>query len=372
MMLLLAVLSTWFTLVCLEPVNFCRDAKDCQTCAESFTHVLGFREHCRWCVEANLCVGPLSCPIGKAVVQRDPFRCPVKYTPAKGKRYTDELGRSVYAFILALKAENVTACLTNVRPDISYVRTFTVDCDSSGNKCSGMLAVSQEAKSIYLVFKDTATKQQLTSELVNGLGAQLGAWEKFESEKSGVVSYFHTAFYKTFIDSNMKTHLVELVKKYPGYRIWMTGYSLGGSLASMTAVYLAKKEIVDKKLLRLLTFGEPRTGNVAFAKDVEENISFRFRVVKKNDFISSIPRSVDPATSLITATNFERQPLFYRYLVHYNNNMKKGDKFKICELSDDYGCRNTNLAFDMNDHNSYFNVDTDQFIEGRCPRGMLF
>ncbi|PIO75590.1 hypothetical protein TELCIR_02352, partial [Teladorsagia circumcincta] len=118
--------------------------------------------------------------------------------------------------------------------------------------------------------------------------------------------------------------------------------------------------------LRLLTFGEPRTGNVAFAREVEENVPFRYRVVKKNDFVTSIPRSVDPATSLITATAFERQPLFYRFLVHYNNNMKKGDKFKVCELSDDFGCRNTNLAFDLSDHQSYFHVDVDEFITEKC------
>ncbi|KAK6763549.1 hypothetical protein RB195_024029 [Necator americanus] len=59
-------------------VNFCREATDCRSCAESYTQVFGFREHCRWCVDANLCVGPLSCPFGKPVVQRDSFRCPAK------------------------------------------------------------------------------------------------------------------------------------------------------------------------------------------------------------------------------------------------------------------------------------------------------
>ncbi|KAK5964812.1 Triacylglycerol lipase, partial [Trichostrongylus colubriformis] len=326
-MLLLATFSFMVALSMSEPVNFCREAKDCQTCASSYTHVLGFREHCRWCVESKLCVGPLSCPLGKPVVQRDSFRCPAKASVAKGKRYTDELGRSLYAFILSLRDENVTACLLNVRPDVSHIRTFTVECDTSGNTCSSMVAVSEEAKSIYLVFRDTASRQQLITEMVNGLGAQLGAWEKFEGD-AGVVSYFHTAFYKTFVDSGMKDHALSLVKKYPGFRVWMTGYSLGGSLASMTAVYLAKKKLVDSDSLRLLTFGEPRTGNVAFAKEVEENVPFRYRVVKRNDFVTSIPRSVDPAASLITATAFERQPLFYRFLVHYNNSMKKGDKFK--------------------------------------------
>ncbi|KAE9413416.1 hypothetical protein Angca_000765, partial [Angiostrongylus cantonensis] len=86
----------------------------------------------------------------------------------------------------------------------------------------------------------------------------------------------------------------------------------------------------------------------------------------------SIPRSADPTTSLVTATNFERQPLFYRYLVHYDNNMAKGSNFKICALSDDFGCRNTMLAMDPVDHMSYFNIDHTNFSIQRCPRDVLF
>lgn len=38
--------------------------------------------------------------------------------------------------------------------------------------------------------------------------------------------------------------------------------------------------------IRLVTWGEPRTGNVAFAKEIEQLIQFRYRVVKKNDAVS--------------------------------------------------------------------------------------
>ncbi|KHJ98818.1 hypothetical protein OESDEN_01200 [Oesophagostomum dentatum] len=115
----------------------------------------------RWCVDTKICVGPLSCPLGKAVVQRDAFRCPTKYSAAKGKRYTDALGRSLYAIILAQKNSNVSTCLRNLRPDIGFVRTYSVECDTSGNTCSGMVAVSEEARAIYLAFRDTASKKQV-------------------------------------------------------------------------------------------------------------------------------------------------------------------------------------------------------------------
>lgn len=75
---------------------------------------------------------------------------------------------------------------------------------------------------------------------------------------------------------------------------------MGGSLASMTALYLVKSGLFDEKKargsvvcvkvqktqVRLVTFGEPRTGNVAYARSIESSLSFRFRVVHRNDFVS--------------------------------------------------------------------------------------
>lgn len=94
----------------------------------------------------------------------------------------------------------------------------------------------------------------------------------------------------------MKDDLVDLKKKYPNYRLWVetallhpynpvqiTGHSMGGSLASLTSLYLVKKGLYDPEKIRLVTFGEPRTGNVAYAKEMEKFVPFRYRIVKRND-----------------------------------------------------------------------------------------
>ncbi|KAK5983091.1 hypothetical protein GCK32_009802, partial [Trichostrongylus colubriformis] len=177
-----------------DKVSLCRQAKDCATCATSYTYTFGLREQCRWCVYVKQCLGPLSCPFGKAIVERDPSRCPKKYSTAKGRKYTDALGRSLFSILLAMGDED-TRCLMNVRPDISYVRRFSIVCDSSGNSCRGLLAVSNDAKAVYVAFIDGGKQKQLSAEVINGIGAQLGAWAKFEDADIGVVSYFHHAFY---------------------------------------------------------------------------------------------------------------------------------------------------------------------------------
>jgi hypothetical protein len=53
----------------------------------------------------------------------------------------------------------------------------------------------------------------------------------------------------------------------------------------MTALYLVNQTIFPADKVRLVTFGEPRTGNYLYAKAIEKNLDFRYRVVNKNDFV---------------------------------------------------------------------------------------
>uniref|UniRef100_A0A915Q474 Fungal lipase-like domain-containing protein n=1 Tax=Setaria digitata TaxID=48799 RepID=A0A915Q474_9BILA len=169
----------------------------------------------------------------------------------------------------------------------------------------------------------------------------------------------------------MKDDLIKLRQKYPGYKVWCTGPSLGASMASMTALYLTKLNIVPAELVRLVTFGEPRTGNMAFARAVEENVQFRYRVVHRNDLLTNMPATINPVAFLLSSTVAERQPYFYRYLVFYDNDMKPGSLFSICTLSEDYACRNLALANNVLDHMNYFSIDTDLYLSKKCKGDLL-
>ncbi|VDM41149.1 unnamed protein product [Toxocara canis] len=351
-------------------VALCKDQKDCATCAQSYIYVFGFREYCRWCVSSQSCGGPFACAPGSGVVQREPFECPTKAPIVKGRRYTDKLGRSLFALCLAVKEADPTLCLANNRPDVKLVRRYDVECDPSHNHCAAMLAVSDAAKSIYVVYKSSNMDRQLITEFVHSIAAQLGAWEKFHAG-AGVMTYFYGAFQRLFVDSGMKTDLAKLKEKYPGYKVWVTGHSLGGSLAAMTALYLVNQTIFPADRVRLVTFGEPRTGNVAFARAVEENIKFRYRVVHRNDLVTNVPTSMDPAGVFVTTAIAERQPHFYRHLVFYDNDMKRGDTFDVCDLSEDHSCRNLAAANNILDHTNYFGINADEYLKEKCKKDLL-
>lgn len=42
---------------------------------------------------------------------------------------------------------------------------YEVECDASHNKCAGMLAVSEAAKSLYVVYRTTGEIKQLLTEV---------------------------------------------------------------------------------------------------------------------------------------------------------------------------------------------------------------
>lgn len=112
--------------------------------------------------------------------------------------------------------------------------------------------------------------------MLNGLGAQLGAWEKFEGPNAGVISYFHKAFYKyanlppflklcfftnnlnwyrTFVDSGMKDDALALKKQHPGFRLWVCFFLFSTSIVShvKNTAYLSVISNSNKLSLVLLS-----------------------------------------------------------------------------------------------------------------------
>ena len=61
----------------------------------------------------------------------------------------------------------------------------------------------------------------------------------------------------------------------------------------MTALYLVNQTLFASDRVKLVTFGEPRTGNYLFAKAVEQNLNFRYRVIHQNDAVRIYMRESD-------------------------------------------------------------------------------
>lgn len=89
--------------------------------------------------------------------------------------------------------------------------------------------------------------------------------------------------------------------------LWITGHSLGGAMALIAAAAFAfsNRQAVNG----LYTFGQPRTGNCAFAASCNRQLrSVAFRVVNNQDIVPHVPPVLIPF--LLVPSH---GPIFYRH-----------------------------------------------------------
>ncbi|TDL19369.1 alpha/beta-hydrolase [Rickenella mellea] len=79
----------------------------------------------------------------------------------------------------------------------------------------------------------------------------------------------HTGFLTAYnsVASNIISTVKAQLAAHPGYTLVSTGHSLGGALASLGGLSL--KSNFPGSSVRMFTFGQPRTGNAAYASLVE-------------------------------------------------------------------------------------------------------
>jgi hypothetical protein len=67
------------------------------------------------------------------------------------------------------------------------------------------------------------------------------------------------------IEGYVRTNVQKLQNAHPGSKIYFTGFGVGGALATLASVDV--KETLKQADI-LMTFGQPRVGNEAFANYV--------------------------------------------------------------------------------------------------------
>ena len=126
--------------------------------------------------------------------------------------------------------------------------------------------------------------------------------------------------------------------------VTITGHSLGGALAALTAFDYTRSIRRDEEgeteeentgpvvYVRVYTYGEPRVGNEAFAKAYGETVGESWRVVNGGDVVSRVPMR-----------NFGYE--------HEGTEVwMEGGEVKVCEGGEDPSCSSSlSWIFDVND-----------------------
>ncbi|KAK5966753.1 Triacylglycerol lipase [Trichostrongylus colubriformis] len=272
------------------------------------------------------------------------------YTSA-ATQYSDSFARNVmFPLSAAAYSERPQECLDRLFPNSTLGRVVAVQCDTfKADLCSGFVAVLHQQKAIVLSFRGTAGFKQLLQEINKTVFLNLASW--FFGGK--ISRYFSDAFANIW-SAGMSEEFFSLRNQYPEYEIWVTGHSLGGSLASLAASFMVGSHIAKPSEVKLMTFGQPRTGDTRFSSTHNSQLEYSFRVTHWRDIVPHIP--MGPLGGYF----HHRQEAFYKQDMN-------PDALTICEEAEAPECSD-GLWFtaSIEEHTHYFGRHVSQYGQSGC------
>uniref|UniRef100_A0A1I7UCX4 Lipase_3 domain-containing protein n=1 Tax=Caenorhabditis tropicalis TaxID=1561998 RepID=A0A1I7UCX4_9PELO len=273
--------------------------------------------------------------------------------PVAFATYDDNVARnSFFPLAAAAYSSNPQTCLSAKFTNAQIRRQINVQCDTGKNDiCSAYTALLADNKAVVLSFRGAQGFLQLIEEADKSVFQAQSQWVA-----GGKVSkYFGDAF-NTLWNAGMKDDVNYLLHKYPTYEVWVTGHSLGGAMASLAASYIVSNKIATGDKVKLVTYGQPRTGNTAFAVAHDAQMAYSYRLTHNRDIVPHIPNE-----------GFEDYK-HHKSEVFYKESMNAGASYKVCSSADESNdCSNGLLiTASVFDHLTYFTKDVSQWGEAGC------
>ncbi|VDM76842.1 unnamed protein product [Strongylus vulgaris] len=242
-------------------------------------------------------------------------------------------------------------------PHVAYYKNIRVQCakEQTDVHCYGYSAWDPVEKAIIIVFIGVSSELQgLDLEYSSLLQKKIAFFDN-----GRLIKYFNDAFMFLW-NGGLEQQVRTLKYQYPDYKIYVTGHSMGASIATVAASYILKWGMWAPKDLRLITYGEPRTGDYDFAAWHDATFLYSYRVISHHDPIPHSP------------PRFGADMAFHnRYEVWYDNDMAVGQPYTICQEADGDYCSNTVSNHDGSDHLFYFNMNIKEWGLNGCPPGNL-
>ncbi|CAD5218413.1 unnamed protein product [Bursaphelenchus okinawaensis] len=269
--------------------------------------------------------------------------------------FKDEYIRTkVFPIAAAAYSETPEDCVKNTFPNgtvLEKVRRLCGDGYVEPELCFAFIGVDHTEKVIFMSFRGTRGLIQLAYEARRTVFKN-----RIQVETGGTVSEYFYSVYRSILDTGISAEFIKLFAQNPHYEVLVTGHSLGGAMASIAAMDLVHMAKVPSEQVKLVTFGQPRTGDQKFAEDHDRLIPHTYRITHGRDIVPHVP-----------PVGFEGYN-HHTSEVWYNNNMLPGDDYIVCEEQEDYKCSNSNyLNYSILAHLYYYNLMVSDYGMKGCP-----
>ncbi|KAA8548509.1 hypothetical protein F0562_000224 [Nyssa sinensis] len=117
-------------------------------------------------------------------------------------------------------------------------------------------------------------------------------WKQLDLNYPGMPdAMVHHGFYYAYHNTTVRPGVINAVKRakklYGNFTVMVTGHSMGGAMASFCGLDLAL--INEARDVQVMTFGQPRIGNAAFASYYSQLVPNTIRVTNEHDIVPHLP-----------------------------------------------------------------------------------
>uniref|UniRef100_A0A914CLT7 Fungal lipase-like domain-containing protein n=1 Tax=Acrobeloides nanus TaxID=290746 RepID=A0A914CLT7_9BILA len=240
------------------------------------------------------------------------------------------------------ESASINTCLNKSFNETKWdlIQTITTKCGvkNDNDTCQGFIAVSSAINTTVLAFRGTTDLQQLWTDLKDTVTNDM-------ADPWGGGLRVNKYFYQSMINMwNSGVSKVVTNSTYANYKIIITGHSLGGAIASLTAYQIVNTTGNSTAgRIQLVTFGEPRVGDWNYANNLRSYIPNIFRVVHGADPIPHLPFcSANSGGGCQNGTTYYQHPQEIWYHGITTNSIAMGATYTSCSETDgeDTSCSN--------------------------------
>eukprot|EP00249_Psilotum_nudum_P004980 c18473_g1_i1 orf=854-1465(+) len=174
----------------------------------------------------------------------------------------------------------------------------------------------------------------------------------------------HQGFFYAYYNTGFGEHVVEAVKSIlqarGGLSTMVTGHSMGGAMAALCALDLTANH--DIKDVQVVTFGQPRIGNMVFAAYYNALVPRTYRMTHGHDVVPHLPPYF-PLLPEWSYHHFAREIWIYKLVLGSLNYEVEW----VCDSSgEDPTCSRSVSGNSIADHLHYFDVDLHAETAASC------